>query len=504
GLATVRAPILAGPLPPEPLLVFVGPAREYAGRVLDPEGLPIGGAEVAVYLDEGLAGELTPGTIAASMAAVRTTSDSAGHFALALGFAEGNRLKAGAEGFRSTELELPAQSNTELALTLAPVERLQGLYAGRVLHADGRPAAGAYVATGEDSVRADQAGHFVLTPGEGEEPTHLRAALPGFLPAELVLADLRADEREALELVLGGPGLTLAGRVLDADGAALADVRVWTDDGERFGSVLTRVGDISFNIHYDVEGLIDGVADGQKDGREVRSAADGSFELTGLVARRYRLWALHPRTFERLGPLEIAAGARGVELVLAGRERLERVAGRVTSYSGAPLAGVNVSVARQYRGDSGSLHEHRDHAQARVTTDAEGRFEFPALCVDGTLLQFTAADATSETPLELARVADLEKIELALPAVCHLRVMLDDPARADSLELENAEGDSLMLTFQLGGVLCSSAGVQLFDGKSERITTDESAVLLVLRKVGAEVERIPLRLEPGRLNELRF
>jgi hypothetical protein len=180
------------------------------------------------------------------------------------------------------------------------------------------------------------------------------------------------------------------------------------------------------------------------------------------------------------------------------------VAGHVTSYSGTPLPGVKVRVARQYRCDSGSLREHRDHAQASVVTDAEGHFEYAALCVDGTLLHFSAPDAASEIPLELAEVKDLEHIELALPAVCHLRVVLDDRARADMLELLDTDGRQLMLIFQLGGVLCSSQAVQLFDGASEHITTDESAVTLVLWKNGTESERRPIRLEPGQLNELRF
>ena len=49
-----------------------------------------------------------------------------------------------------------------------------------------------------------------------------------------------------------------------------------------------------------------------------------------------------------------------------------------------------------------------------------------------------------------------------------------------------------------------SSGVQITNGRTERLTTDESAVTLVLRKDAEVIERIPIRLVPGEVNELAF
>lgn len=505
GFATLRAPTLAGPRSPEPPLVFVGPERSYSGIVVDVEHRPVAGAELGIYVSPELGELLTPKSIAASLSVARTVADENGHFAFAsVGFAEGSHLSFAAEGFRPAKVELPAASSSDLELVLERKGTEPGSYAGRVVHADGTPAQGAYVSSGQESVRADAEGRFTLSVAEDQHPTHVRAALRGFLPAELELAFVPEEQRDQLELVLGGAGLSIHGRVVDRDGQPVAGARVWTEDGQHFGDVLTQAGEVSFAITYDVEGILDGIEDGQADKRDVRTGTDGSFELAGLVARRYRLWAMHGVTFERLGPLEVSAGAQGVELVLAGEETLRRVAGRALDYGGRALAGVSVRVGRRYRGEGGRFAEHRDYRANTLVTDAEGRFAYERLCVDGTTLYFTAKEGVSEVPLELARVADLEAVEVRLPAVCHLRLVLEEPERAKSLQLLDADGKNLFLMFQLGGVLCSATAVQITNGATELITTDESAATLVLSTGIEEVERIPITLEPGRVNEFRL
>ncbi|HEX6883564.1 MAG TPA: sigma-70 family RNA polymerase sigma factor, partial [Planctomycetota bacterium] len=284
GYATLAAPTLTDIATPETPVVYVGPARTYSGRVVDGAGTPLPGADLWLQLADALAQELQPGTFSATLPVARTTSAADGSFAFpTLGGAPGSLLWAQADGHASASLTLPEESSDELVVTLARAARDAAL-AGRVWRADGLPAAGAYVSAGEASARCDGEGAFEL---EDEAlPTRLRAVLPGHLPGELDLAGLPADERRELELVLGPAALRIAGRVEDAQGRALAGAQVWTTDGERFGEIPTRVGELTLLLDFDLEGVIDG-AEAQAGGREATSDGAGRFELTGLVDRSY-------------------------------------------------------------------------------------------------------------------------------------------------------------------------------------------------------------------------
>jgi len=507
GYATVRAPTLAGHAPPEPPLVFVGPECAYAGVVVGPDGQPVAGARVAVRLDRELALALGSGGLLAMLSAHHTTTNELGEFEFAsIGFAPESRLEAEASGFEPASLPLPGRTTTGLLIQLAPLARGPLVCAGRVLTADRRPAAGAYVAAGGEAATCDEEGRFVLSLNPNKLSSQLRAVLPGSLPAEVDLAQLSAAQRRKLELVLGGAGLTITGLVRDAEGRAIGDARVWTTDGESFGAVATKLGDVTFHLSYSVEGMIDGLHDGQKDGRATHSGRSGAFELKGLVARRYRLWALHPRTFELLGPVEVEAGARAVELVLAGEAQRARVAGRVTNWSGDPLENVLITVARAENTEGSYIFEHSDPEQLPVRTDAQGRFEFAELCLERTRLHLSLEGAgdSGRAAVSLADFDQLESLELRLPAACYLRVTLADAERADSLTLLDAQGQTLALTIVIGGARCSANSVSIVRGVTDRISTNESAATLVLSKEGQEVDRLPIRLTPGGVNELRF
>jgi len=166
------------------------------------------------------------------------------------------------------------------------------------------------------------------------------------------------------------------------------------------------------------------------------------------------------------------------------------------------IAGATLRVERERRGGDGSLRTQRLDDEG-LETDTEGRFVYEALCVEGTRLLVSTGNAPTETPFALAARPDLEHLELAISAPCHLRVFLDDPTLANSLGLLDERDQDLFFTFQIGGVLCSSAGVQIDGGVSDLLLTDERARTLVLRKDNAEVARVPLHLVPGQVNEIR-
>ncbi|HEX6886396.1 MAG TPA: hypothetical protein VF530_23675, partial [Planctomycetota bacterium] len=260
-----------------------------------------------------------------------------------------------------------------------------------------------------------------------------------------------------------------------------------------------RVGELTLLLDFDLEGVIDG-AEAQAGGREATSDGAGRFELTGLVDRSYTLHAIDPRTGELVGPVPVRAGDQTVVLRLPGEPRL-RVAGRVLSFAGEPLAGVKVAPVRTLRSAGGRTGRSR-WGESR-TSDAEGRFVFEELCTEGTVLSVHAADAPHVSSFELAVQPDLAALELRIPGPRYLRVLLDDPERAEGLALHDAEGRALDVVVQVGGVQLSCAAFFLQGGTSDVILTDERARTLVLHRGGKESERIPLFLAPGSVNEIR-
>ena len=136
-------------------------------------------------------------------------------------------------------------------------------------------------------------------------------------------------------LQLGAPAGTLTGRVVDADGEPMSGVKVWLDDSTSFGR--------SSDGLVAVETLLGG---GEGFWNFVRTAADGTFELDGLLERDYRLQAVDSRTLVSVESGPVSAVDSPVELRLPTRDVHERVAGRVVTSSGAAIPGVSVGLFR--------------------------------------------------------------------------------------------------------------------------------------------------------------
>jgi RNA polymerase sigma factor (sigma-70 family) len=502
GQATLCSASLGKEPPPEPPVVFVGPARRYAGTVVTTDGTPLPRVELEVTLPPATARALTPGSIAATLPIVVATCDAEGHFQLpVLGHCDGLRLTATANGFRGAVLVLPAEDRADLHLVLVP-DTGRGRYEGRVEFADGRAAGGAMVAAGDEVATCDAAGRFCLTLRAGPAATQIRAVHRGHLPTVVDLATVPADRHRDLVVVLGAESRTIAGILHDAAGAPIAGARVWTPDGERFAFVPTRIGSIHVNLPCDVENLIAGCEPGAADGRTTRSGADGRFVLHNLLDRDYRLFALVPGSHELVGPATARGGATEVPLMAGGTERRARIAGVVTDFAGTPLAAARLRVQRTRTLPDGSTVDATDRDSVR-TTGADGTFAFDGLCLDHTTLVVTDAGGT-EVPVDLARANDLGALHVRVPQRCFLRVQIDDPATVDGLRLLDAAGQDLLLEFEVGGVKMRAHAVQVHEGLCERLTVDERARTLVLHKGGREVVRLPLALRPGELVPVRW
>lgn len=506
GWATLWSPMLSRGRPAGELLVWVGPARRYAGLVLDGEGRPVAGARLSLTLSEELQARINPGVFQSGVAQAQTHSDAEGRFDLGeLAGAPGSRLGAAAPGYRSAEIPLPEPSAEDLLLVLIAEGPRGERLAGRVLDAQGQPRPGARVGTGQHSSSSDAEGRFELElSAEQLEAAGQRLTVlaPGFLPVFSDLSGLDSARRQDLEIVLGEPAAGLSGHLRHADGRPAAGALVWTDDGTPFGRVLSEVSGMHFEVDYDIEGLI-ARSTSQIGGRQAACDADGAFALDGLLPQTYRLWALDPGTGELCGPFPVDAPAAGLALELAGQERPVPIAGRVTNLAGDPLPGVAILFERRRQAPDGTWVRREVRSEPPLQSDAEGRFRFNGLCIAGTNLLVERAPG-DQRRIALEAQADLTDLWIALPAPCRLQVTLSEPGSAKTLQLLDAQGRPLLLTIQAGSVMLQAHAMQLDGAVSDWIETDESAAFLELSNGPAGTRRFPLRLTPNQANRLTF
>ncbi len=496
--------------------VVAAPRASFGGVVLDPAGAPVAGAKLRFALREALFRGL--GLVQSTLARPEwdTTSDAQGLFRLA-DVAGGPRvlLQVEALGFWVANVDLPEISAQDLVVRLEPSDHQRRIH-GLVLDPSGAGAAGALVSAGDAIVACDAEGRFELVlggthgtfgplSGDGPPPQagplHLVALQPGFLPAREPLAGL--DLAAPVVLQLGPRPAAITGTVRESDGRASAGIVVWPRDSTPFGREVHSGGEgMTFALSKTVE---DELAGGYGRRGGVSDAA-GAFEVPGLLARSYELMAYDPERAELFGPWTVAAGAEGVELVLVRSARRARVAGRVVSAGGTPLAGVEISPQRQVPGRDAQADAHGQVPFLRpysVTTDAHGRFEFPALVAEGTSLQLEHSGFGVRWE-ELAPHADLEHLELVLPLLCDLQVDLaGNAALADAFSVLDAEQRVLELQEVYSGGWAFSREIGFLEGLSPVVRAPETGVTLVLSSAGVEVLRQPLVLAPGELTLVR-
>lgn len=472
-------------------IVIGSEVRTLVGRVLALDGSAVSGAEVSLRLRERLFRDLglirPPWSDLESRWVART--DARGRFTLTAPIGAGLFLSGEAEGYLPGELDLATPLAPELLLELVPRDE-QARARGRVLAPDGQPCAGASVSAGEDIVHSDERGEFdfVLPRRDGDEGWMLRAFHAPFAAASLELT--RTELEIPLVLTLGPEPLAIEGRVLAADGRALPDVTVYLHDATFFGLSGGGIGDEGgFWRGLFLEQELGGAA-------AVRSAADGSFRLGGLTARRYQLGLHDPRTLRRAGPFDVAAGARALELVLPDEDGLRRVAGRVVRPDGSPLSGVTLRARRAADQLASARPPELPGSSALRVSDAEGRFDFGELVTPGSFLELDHPHATWRACALDGR--DPAELELVLALRCALQVDLTrSPGLADRMRVLDSSGTALLLWVPSGSVASFDEDWRLGPGLSNVIEVPETARTLVLYSGADEVLRLPLALDPA-------
>lgn len=336
-------------------------ARAVRGRIVDEAGAPLFGAYVAA-----VASELEAGGQRTDWLSTRT--DSAGLYRIDdLSRELGHALLVTLRGYGTQVHDFPESEFETPELVLADIALGQpALLAGRVENSSGAPIADVEVELSgwnhdryrftqaptararfyvdARSVHSDARGRFWfgdLSAGRYQVVTHV-AGRPESAPLELELVTGERREDVVLRLDAGG---TIRGQVLDERGNALAGVYV-SAQSERLADPGARpAGHV-----------------------QVRTPADGRFELGGLPAGEYTIRA-YPLETPSPDPGEpwlpatvehVATGAQPIQIELG---RGAAISGRVLDAAGAALSGYVVATVARGGGPV-------EYAQ----TDAEGRF----------------------------------------------------------------------------------------------------------------------------------
>lgn len=384
---------------------------------------------------------------------------------------------------------------------------------GVVLDSAGAPFAGALVALGLDTQRTDADGGVAFdadpqSPSRrrfGGTPTRVTAAAAGWMPTvyEAPLEDGRPLWPEQVRLRLEVPPLSITGRVVDSEGEPMERVAVYVADATLFGEVEGRPTLLE-TLFSDSGSLW----------TFVLSDADGRFTIDGLLDRDYVVRAHHGETLLRVDSEPTPAGTRGLELRLPTDRLHALVAGRVLSLGGEPIAGATVhpmcdALRVQHAGRTISTSHD---ATAEVVTDEDGRFELRDVPMS---LVYLRVDGEDILPVEYGRYVEdgprfadaqvpelpLERItelEIRVEARCHMQVQLSRADLADELAVLGADGRELSLSLISAGGRRDGPRHQLHAGRSAVLSVPESGVVLALYLGGREVDRSPLRLEPGR------
>ncbi|MEM6673875.1 MAG: carboxypeptidase-like regulatory domain-containing protein [Planctomycetota bacterium] len=238
---------------------------------------------------------------------------------------------------------------------------------GRIVHSDGRPAAGIGVqfALPDDSARfghlraaSDEDGRFeihALSAGR-VELSIAKAEIDGVeYSARATAVVTEADTEPTCTLVLR-ESRTIRGRVVDPDGAPLDDVHVFVGSLDRIGhpaSFARRTSTLGATPHP-VEPIGPGEA---------------TFEIADVGANAIGMWAqIGRRTAGRSSPLFVLdepLKAGDVELVLL---RGSSIRGAVLDDKGDPVPGAEVELF--------AARQHYDESRRKTSTAEDGSFAF--------------------------------------------------------------------------------------------------------------------------------
>ena len=366
--------------------VYLTPAIDYTGVVLDAAGKPVAGAEV-IRVDGNAASALFPLT-------ERFTSKADGTFvfhAFDDTVFEASHPEA---GYGRGILGGAEQISHRLEIRLSPEgERPKGSIAGVVVDESGQPIAGAKVVALLDQLdgsrsespvreaRAGDDGRFALS-GLDARPHSITATAEGHARNTVVARPGEKNVRIKL-----AAGLVITGRVFDAGGAPVPS---FTVVASKILGPLERGG-----------GELASVFDG-----------DGVFEIGGLDAGEYAVVASGAGHAPSAEVKAVAAAAGDAEPITITLPRGGALTGQVLdAASGAPLE--NARVSTESRMGIGAM---ATPAIASAVTGADGRFRLPGLAPGKTSVNVAAYAHHRKllTGIEIVDGADVGPLRIEL------------------------------------------------------------------------------------------
>jgi hypothetical protein len=490
------------------IVIVVARSIKIGGIVVDAQHKPIASATVAAPVQYGLRSRFDAILDASSTVEHSAKTDASGRFELAgVPAYPGAILRTEHATHAPDERAVPAGDDLTLQIELVTLDQGDTSVSGIVVDPAGLPVEGARVALGNSTTKSGAGGAFAfdvraviaehLASEPEEEPTRLCAIQPGYLPA-VVERPKSGAWPKPLILRLGGAPLVIDGHVVDADGKPVANAEVWTSDETPFGYVELEGGEMSVRYAANVEGILRG----DTHARRLRTDAGGSFALTGLMNHDYRVHVLDVKHL-RATTATLAAGTRNVDIRLPREPAHERVAGRVTSLSGEPIAGLQVILLRRSVGVEGLELDRVESAPH--TTDAEGRFVFEDIARALTSIQVRGPDLSLggfEKPI--GPKEDVQHLELAVPMTVHVQVETDKSAGFDHLQILDQDGTALEAGVFHGNTAYAMRDVPLKEGRSEVFTVSETGKTIVLYTKGAETLRKPVKLVRGEINAIQL
>ncbi len=470
------------------LVVVAATKVAVGGKVVDRSGAPLEGASLMSRIGREFYESFPYPLEHGRRESYSTKTNAEGEFLLDLPVVEGAEFSVQLDGFVTFRDAVPHVEDHHRWIEMKPVADSKSVR-GIVLHADGSVAAGAQVVLGFKKTVTAEDGSFLLEKSNWLEPTTpLVAAKQGFLPVLIPEFGARLDSEEdeleePLTLILGAEPSRIRGRLVDADEASLAGWEISLATG-------TETHEL---------GLPPEFAETLSGSTETLSEEDGGFELTGLLDREYVLWVYDSvRGFGFLTD-PVSAGDEDAIIQLSADLVREKISGRVMSRRGEPLEGIrvrlNLVVQQRDWGASWS-------AGPSTVTDARGFFELVNVPRHGTRLQIDGGDSM---PLTLSLESDqsTEDLELTVATKCHFRLVnIPESLFGHAVEFHDAQDQPLdAYEFESAGS-STWRRLSLDSPQTWIFAVSELASELVILEDGQEVDRLPVRLDPGEVVEI--